>query len=182
MEQGLPNRGDAPEPADVPPTHQRPGWDAYFMELVATVSRRATCDRGRSGCVIVRDKRIVCTGYVGSPPGMPHCDEAGHEFARAIDDNGSERTHCVRTIHAEQNALVQAARLGLPLEGATLYCTMEPCRACAMMIVGSGIVRVVAGSRYHAAGPSRAILEAAGVQLDVESEDSYLYRDAAAPS
>lgn len=143
----------------------RPTWDQYFLELVDQVATRATCDRGKSGSVVVRDKRIICTGYVGSPSGMPHCDDAGHDLKQVIDDDGTVRQHCVRTVHAEQNAIVQAARYGLPLEGTTLYCSMEPCRVCAMLIASSGIARVVARRRYHAGGDTPEILESAGVEL-----------------
>ncbi|MGD2114777.1 MAG: cytidine/deoxycytidylate deaminase family protein [Acidobacteriota bacterium] len=145
----------------------RPGWDDYFLDLVDHVAARATCDRGRSGCVVVRDKRIICTGYVGSPSGLPHCDEEGHWLKRMIDEDGTERQHCVRTVHAEQNAICQAARYGLSLDGTTLYCTMEPCRVCAMLIVSVGVARVVAKRRYHAGQDSRDIFARAGVRLDV---------------
>jgi dCMP deaminase len=80
-----------------------PNLDRYFLDLCEAVSKRATCDRGRSGCVIVKDKRIMTTGYVGAPSGLPHCDEAGHDMRKVLDDNGNVTQHCVRTIHAEQN-------------------------------------------------------------------------------
>jgi len=166
--------GDAvQQPASLPPTRpgivqvMRPSWDEYFLELVHQVAMRATCDRGKSGAVVVRDKRIVCTGYVGSPSGMPHCDEAGHDLKKVIDDDGTVRQHCVRTVHAEQNAIAQAARYGLPLEGTTIYCSMEPCRVCAMLIASTGISRVVAQRRYHAGGDTPEILAAADVALDI---------------
>jgi dCMP deaminase len=143
----------------------RPSWDDYFLELVDQVATRATCDRGKSGCVVVRDKRIICTGYVGSPSGMPHCDDAGHDFKQVIDDDGTARRHCVRTVHAEQNAIVQAARYGLALDGTTIYCSMEPCRVCAMLIASSGVSRVVARRHYHAGGDTPEILGSAGVEL-----------------
>jgi len=145
----------------------RPNWDDYFLSLVDQIATRATCDRGKSGCVVVRDKRIICTGYVGSPSGMDHCDDVGHDLKQVVDDDGTVRQHCVRTIHAEQNAIIQAARYGLPLEGTTIYCSMEPCRVCAMLIASSGISRVVAGRRYHAATDTPTILAAAGVTLDI---------------
>lgn len=148
----------------------RPSWDDYFLQLVDQVATRATCDRGRSGCVVVKDKRIVCTGYVGSPPGLPHCDEAGHEIRKVMDDDGTLRSHCVRTIHAEQNAICQAARNGISLDGATLYCTMEPCRVCAMLVVSVGIRRVVAKRRYHAAHDARQLFAEAGVELAVAED------------
>jgi dCMP deaminase len=148
----------------------RPSWDEYFLGLVDQVAARATCDRGKSGCVVVRDKRIICTGYVGSPSGLPHCDESGHELKQMIDEDGTTRRHCVRTVHAEQNAICQAARYGLPLEGTTLYCSMEPCRVCAMLIASSGISRVVAKRRYHAGQETRDLLTRAGVTLEVAEE------------
>ena len=146
---------------------RRPSWDEYFINLIDTVAQRATCDRGRSGCVVTRDNRIIATGYVGSPSGLPHCDDVGHLMKNVVDDDGKTRSHCVRTIHAEQNAICQAARHGVRLEGATLYCKMEPCRVCAMLIISVGIVRVVARRRYHAADETREMFEAAGVVLDV---------------
>ncbi|MEA2000794.1 MAG: dCMP deaminase family protein [Actinomycetota bacterium] len=154
---------------------QRPTWDEYFLGLVDEVAARATCDRGKSGCVVVRDKRIICTGYVGSPSGMPHCDEAGHDLKQVIDEDGTTRQHCVRTVHAEQNAIIQAARYGLPLEGTTMYCSMEPCRVCAMLIASTGIARVVARRRYHAGQETRHILSQAGVVLDIVDDTIEVY-------
>ncbi|MBL6929803.1 MAG: cell division protein DedD, partial [Rhodospirillales bacterium] len=121
----------------------------------------------RSGCVIVRDNRILTSGYVGSPPGLDHCDEVGHLMKKVIDDDGQTRDHCMRTIHAEQNAICQAARHGISLADATLYCKMEPCRVCAMMIISVGIKRVVALRRYHAAQETRDMFEHAGIGLDI---------------
>ena len=141
------------------------------MELMDTVAKRATCDRGRSGCIIVRDRRIVSTGYVGSPPKLPHCDDVGHLMKEVIDEDGTVRKHCVRTIHAEQNAICQAARYGIALEGTTLYCKMEPCRVCAMLIISAGITKVVAKKRYHAAQETREMFKIADVELLV-LEDS----------
>jgi dCMP deaminase len=154
---------------------ERPSWDDYFLGLMQEVAKRATCDRGKSGCVIVRDRRIVATGYVGSPPGFPHCDEMGHQLKQVMDEDGTLREHCVRTIHAEQNAICQAARYGTPLDGAVLYCKMEPCRTCALLIVSVGIRRVVALRRYHAGEESREILRQAGVELDVREPEVESY-------
>jgi dCMP deaminase len=146
--------------------YQRPSWDEYFMELANTVSKRATCDRGRSGCVIVKDRQLLVSGYVGSPSGLPHCDEVGHLFRKSIDEDGNISTHCVRTVHAEQNAICQAARRGIALDGATLYCRMTPCRTCAMLIINCGIKRVVCERKYHAGAESEALFAQAGVQLE----------------
>ncbi|MBU2510590.1 cytidine/deoxycytidylate deaminase family protein [bacterium] len=153
----------------------RISWDDYFVELMETVAKRATCDRGRSGCIIVRDRRIVSTGYVGSPPGLPHCDEIGHLLKEVIDEDGTIRKHCVRTIHAEQNAICQAARYGISLEGTTLYCKMEPCRVCAMLIISSGIKKVVAKKKYHAAQETREMFRDAGVELIVLDDEVETY-------
>ncbi|MCG8335485.1 MAG: cytidine/deoxycytidylate deaminase family protein [Proteobacteria bacterium] len=153
----------------------RISWDEYFMELMDTVAKRATCDRGRSGCLIVRDRRIVSTGYVGSPPGLPHCDDVGHLMKEVIDEDGTVRNHCVRTIHAEQNAICQAARYGISLEGTTLYCKMEPCRVCAMLIISSGIKKVVAKKKYHAAQETRDMFKEAGVELVVVDNEIETY-------
>jgi dCMP deaminase len=144
----------------------RPTWDEYFMEVANTIAKRATCDRGRSGCVIARNKQILVTGYVGSPRGLKHCDEVGHLFKKTIHEDGSVTNHCVRTVHAEQNAICQAARLGIALEGATLYCRMTPCRTCAMLIINCGIERVVCEYRYHAGGESEQMFAEADVKLD----------------
>lgn len=145
----------------------RPSWDQYFLDMIDHVRTRATCDRGRSGCVVVRQHRVLATGYVGSPPGLPHCDESGHLMRSVIDEAGVTRQHCVRTIHAEQNAICQAARYGIAIEGATLYCSMEPCRVCAMLIISVGITRVVCRSRYHAGQDTRDLFREAKVELVV---------------
>ena len=157
--------------------HIRPSWDEYCLELANTAAKRATCDRGRSGCVIVRDKQVLVTGYVGSPQGLPHCDDVGHLMKKVIHDDGSITQHCVRTVHAEQNALCQAARRGIALEGGTLYCRMTPCRTCAMLIINCGIKRVVCQNRYHAGTESEEMFRQAEVQLDYASEDIVHYEN-----
>lgn len=153
----------------------RPSWDEYFMEVANAVAKRATCDRGRSGCVIARDKQILVTGYVGSPKGFPHCDEEGHLMKKLIHEDGHTSSHCVRTIHAEQNAICQAAKLGVGIQGGTLYCKMTPCRVCAMMIINSGIERVVSEKKYHNGQESEEMLNQAGIKLDYfdESVEEY---------
>jgi len=153
----------------------RPTWDEYFMEVANTIAKRATCDRGRSGCVIARNKQILVTGYVGSPRGLPHCDDVGHLFKQVVHDDGKVTNHCVRTVHAEQNAICQAARLGIALEGATLYCRMTPCRTCAMLIISCGIERVVCEKKYHAGKESEEMFRDAGIVLDYVSGDTLKY-------
>ncbi len=157
------------------PGYQRPTWDEYFMEIAHTVSKRATCDRGRSGCVIARDRQILVMGYVGSPIGLPHCDDAGHQMKKVLHEDGRETMHCVRTVHAEQNAICQAARLGISISGATLYCRMTPCRVCAMLIINCGIARVVCEKKYHAGTESEQLFADAGVQLEYFTEEVLRY-------
>ena len=148
-----------------PEKYIRPTWDEYFMELANTAAKRATCDRGRSGCVIVRNKQVLVTGYVGSPMGLPHCDDVGHLFKKVTHEDGKVTQHCVRTVHAEQNAICQAAKLGISLDNGTLYCRMTPCRTCAMLIINCGIKRVVCERKYHAGAESEEMFGSAGVKL-----------------
>jgi len=155
----------------------RPSWDEYFMEVANSIAKRATCDRGRSGCVIAKDRQILVTGYVGSPPGQPHCDDIGHEFKKVVHEDGSTTQHCVRTVHAEQNAICQAAKLGVSLDGATLYCRMTPCRTCTMLIISCGIKRVVCEKKYHNACDSERLLSDAGIQLDYHSKEILKYEN-----
>ena len=155
----------------------RPPWDAYFMEIAGTVSTRATCDRGRSGCVIVRDKQILVTGYVGSPRGLPHCDEVGHLMKKVLHEDGRISQHCMRTVHAEQNAICQAARLGISLEGATLYCRMTPCRTCAMLIINCAIKRVVCERKYHDGKESEEMFFQAGIPIEYMIDEIQEYKD-----
>ena len=137
------------------------------MNIARVVATRATCDRGRSGCVITLNRHILTTGYVGSPPGIAHCDEAGHEMSEVINEDGTTSKHCIRSTHAEQNAIIQAARNGVTLKGATLYCKMTPCYTCAKLIITAGIVRVVAEKDYHVSKRTKEIFKEAGVSLDI---------------
>ncbi len=155
--------------------HVRPSWDDYFLNLADTVSERATCNRGRSGCVIVKDKQILVTGYVGSPKGLPHCDDVGHLFRKVIHEDGSVTQHCVRTVHAEQNAICQAARRGIALDGSTLYCRMTPCRTCAMLIINCGIVRVVCERRYHDGAETEEMFKQVGIELVYKYDEVQQY-------
>ncbi len=157
--------------------YKRPSWDEYFMEIVKIIGSRGTCDRGRSGCVITSDKRIISTGYVGSPVGLPHCDEVGHEMHTVVHEDNHETRHCIRTAHAEQNAIIQAARIGVALEGATLYCKMTPCYACAKMIINAGIKRVVCEEDYHAGQRSKEVFKEAGVLYELLNNRVTEYAD-----
>lgn len=157
--------------------NHRPDWDEYFIHLTRIVAERSTCDRGKSGCVIVRDKKILCTGYVGSPPGMPHCDDAGHLMHSVINENGKESRHCIRTTHAEQNAICQAARFGTSLQNATLYCKMTPCFVCVKLIISSGIKQVICEKRYHADKLSRELFKKGKIKLTVLENKLEKYKD-----
>ena len=146
----------------------RPKWDEYFLGLLEPLSRRGTCDRGRTAAIIVSPGHtIIATGYAGAPPGMPHCDEAGHMMNTVIHEDGTQSQHCVRTIHAEENAILQCAKDGVRIEGATIYMKMSPCYNCAMRILRVGIKRVVSQKKYHAGQKSIDILEKGGVKVDI---------------
>jgi len=145
--------------------NKRPSWDDYFLELANAASNRATCDRGKTGCVIVRDKQVLATGYVGSPAGLPHCDDVGHLMKKVIQENGEVSEHCLRTVHAEQNAICQAAKRGISIEGATVYTRMTPCRTCAMLLINCGIQRVVCERKYQLAEESEQLFAEAGIKL-----------------
>jgi dCMP deaminase len=133
----------------------RPGWDEYFMEVARTVATRATCPRASVGAVLVRGHRILTTGYNGAPRGVAHCTEAGCEMVSG---------HCVRSTHAEANAVVQGALHGVSLDEATAYCTHQPCVNCAKLLVSAGIVRIVYRDSY--VDPfSQQLLAEAGVAL-----------------
>jgi dCMP deaminase len=118
----------------------RVSWDRYFMDIARVVASRATCDRKHVGAVLVRDKTILATGYNGSIRGMPHCIEVGHMM---------ENDHCVATIHAEANAIIQAAKNGVMIDGATIYVTASPCWSCFKQIANAGVRRIVYGEFYR---------------------------------
>ncbi|HET6372713.1 MAG TPA: dCMP deaminase family protein [Candidatus Polarisedimenticolia bacterium] len=119
---------------------RRVDWHTYFMNIARETATRATCDRKHVGAVIVRDKTILSTGYNGSIRGMPHCDEIGHEM-----ENG----HCIATLHAEANAIIQAAKNGVNISGGEMYTTASPCWSCFKLIANSGIVRIYYGEFYR---------------------------------
>jgi dCMP deaminase len=176
----------------------RPNWTEYFMNVVSSIAERSTCDRGKPGCVLVKDNQILATGYAGAPPNFPHCDEVDHDMeerTRYIPVTaynaaiacykspaqkhqlgfflnkekeryeGMPSQHCVRTVHAEANAILQAARRGIALEGATCYVTMTPCRNCAMMLISVGVVEVIAKKLYQKAEESIEMFRVAGIKI-----------------
>jgi dCMP deaminase len=126
--------------------HERPDWDVYFMQIAQLVATRATCPRRAVGALIIRDRHIVCTGYNGAPSGLPHCPVGGpgNDWPLGCMRAG----HCIRTLHAEQNALLQAAKIGVSTDGATMYVTCQPCNNCAKMIINAGIKRVIYEGDY----------------------------------
>ena len=133
----------------------RISWDQYFMNVARVVSSRATCPRKYVGAVIVRDRTILSTGYNGSIRGLPHCDEAGHMM---------EGNHCVATIHAEMNAVIQAARNGVRIEGAAIYITASPCWSCFKAVANAGITRICYGEFYREERSFR-VAEQIGVEM-----------------
>lgn len=143
----------------------RPSWNRYFMNLATQAGTRATCDRKHVGAIIVKDKTILSTGYNGSPRGLPHCDDAGHEMKEM-----GGRQSCVRTVHAEANAVAQAARTGARIEGAAVYTTASPCYDCLKLMINAGIVAVYCGefygSRYGMSGEMEELAKAAGVVME----------------
>jgi dCMP deaminase len=157
------------------PKNKRPSWDDYFLELADAASKRATCNRGRSGCVIVRDKQVLATGYVGSPAGLPHCDDIGHLMKRVIEEDGTITEHCLRTVHSEQNAICQAAKRGISISGATVYTRMTPCRTCAMLLINCGIERVVCERKYQLAEETENMFADAGVKLEYKHNEIQSY-------
>ena len=135
----------------------RPDWDSYFMKIAYAVSERSTCDRAFVGCVLVLDKRILTTGFNGSPRGQSHCDEIGHLL---VDE------HCVRTIHAETNAIIQAALHGVSTKGATCYVTHLPCIHCTKALINAGISRIVYSLAYRTDENAMSFLRAAEIEVE----------------
>ena len=134
----------------------RPDWDSYFMKIASAVSERSTCDRAFVGCVLVREKRILTSGFNGSPAGQAHCDESGHLM---VDK------HCVRTIHAETNAIIQAALHGVSTRDSTCYVTHLPCINCTKALINAGIVRIVYGEAYRMDENAMEFLKAAKIEV-----------------
>ena len=125
----------------------RPSWDEYFMAITEQVAERATCTRRHIGAVLVKDKRILATGYNGVPAGLAHCAEVGCIREQRGIASGTQHELC-RGIHAEQNAVIQAARHGIAIDGATVYCTHQPCVLCAKILINAGIKEIVYRESY----------------------------------
>lgn len=126
---------------------RRPDWDEYFLEIAQVVAKRSTCLRRQIGAVIVRDRRILTTGYNGAPSGLPHCLDIGCLRDELGIPSGTRHEVC-RALHSEMNAVIQAAQHGVSTKGATLYCTNQPCSMCARMLINAGIVRLVYTGEY----------------------------------
>jgi len=127
---------------------ERPSWDQYFMEMAELTAKRSTCLRRQVGAVIVQEKHIIATGYNGAPKGVPHCAEKGGCIREKRGIPSGERHELCRALHAEQNAIIQAATLAQSIEGATMYITNQPCIICAKMIINAGIKRIVVKEGY----------------------------------
>ncbi|HUU11537.1 MAG TPA: dCMP deaminase family protein [Phycisphaerae bacterium] len=147
----------------------RPKWDSYFMTIAADVARRSTCLRRRVGAILVVDKRILATGYNGAPTGVAHCAEAGCLREQMAVPSG-ERHELCRGLHAEQNAIIQAARHGVRIDGATLYTTHHPCSMCAKMAINAGVRRIVCREDYPD-DLGKTMLRLGKVSLEVLAED-----------
>ena len=141
----------------------RPDWDDYFLEIAGIVAKRATCLRRQIGALIVKEKRILSTGYNGAPAGVAHCDEVGCPREKLQIPSG-ERHELCRGLHAEQNAIIQAALHGVSIDRSILYCTNEPCSVCCKMIINAGIKQIVVGSSYPDK-LGRKLLREAGVKM-----------------
>lgn len=143
----------------------RPSWDEYFMSIANMVRQRSTCLRRQVGAIVVKEKRILTTGYNGAPKGMKHCSEVGC-LRESEEVPPGERHELCRGIHAEQNAIVQAAAFGVPIEGSTLYCTHFPCVLCTKMLINAGIRKLVVQAAYPDE-LSKKMLKEAGIGISV---------------
>lgn len=146
----------------------KPSWDEYFMEMVGFVMKRADCIRGSAAAVVVRDFRVISTGYNGTPHRVKNCSESGCIRCKKRNDGKIQRYQyeesCI-CIHAEQNALIQAAYLGISTKGATLYTSHSPCSSCAKLIINAGIKRVVYKNNHHDEAGKKLLIEA-GVEVE----------------
>ena len=145
-------------------TDTRPSWDEYFMQMSELTAQRSTCLRRKVGAVIVKDKHIIATGYNGAPRGLRHCGDLGGCLRQKLGVPSGQRHELCRALHAEQNAIIQAATLGQSIENASIYITHQPCVICAKMIINAGINRIVVKEGYPDE-LSAEILEEAGLKI-----------------
>lgn len=151
-------------------TLKRPNWDEYFMEMAELTAKRSTCLRRQVGAVIVQDKHIVATGYNGAPSGLAHCEDRGGCLRQQLGVPSGERHELCRALHAEQNAIIQAAALGNSINGATIYVTNQPCVICAKMIINAGIKRIIVKDGYPDE-MAKEILAEAGLDVVMLGEE-----------
>ena len=148
---------------------ERPSWDEYFMQMAELTSKRSTCLRRQVGAVIVKDKHIIATGYNGAPRGVPHCAQKVGCLREQLKVPSGERHELCRALHAEQNAIIQAATLGQSIEGGSIFVTHQPCSICSKMIINAGITRIVVRAGY----PDKLaveILDEAGLEVEILEE------------
>ncbi len=146
------------------PPNKRPSWDRYFIDIAKVVAKRSNCRRRHVAAVIVKDRRIISTGYNGTPKGIKNCDEGGCPRCSSDAPSGEKLEECL-CCHGEENAIVQAAYHGTSVNGATLYTTYSPCLLCAKMIINSGIAEVVYENRYSIDDTARKILKTAKIKI-----------------
>jgi dCMP deaminase len=151
--------------------NNRPSWETYFMDIACLVAKRSTCTRRAVGAVIVKDRRVLATGYNGAPSNVRHCDEVGC-LRRQMRVPSGERHELCRGIHAEQNAIIQAAMHGVPIKKASLYCTNQPCSICAKMIINAGIAKIIYQSGYADPLATQMLAEAEVELIHLESSQS----------
>ena len=153
----------------MPKTENRPSWETYFMNITNLVAERSTCLRRAVGAVLVKDKRILSTGYNGAPANLKHCLEVGCLREQMGIESGKMHELC-RGIHAEQNAIIQAAYHGVSVKGATIFCTNQPCSICARMIINAGIVKIFYQSGYADPLAKELLAEAHIELIQIRSE------------
>lgn len=148
----------------------RPSWDEYFMQITHLVAKRSTCLRRKVGAILVRNKRMLCTGYNGAPRGLAHCNQLGCLREKLNIPSGQRQEIC-RGLHAEQNAIIQAALYGVSIEDSILYCTHQPCITCSKMIINAGVEKIIFQGNYP--DPlAQNILEEAGIKLIKYGEEN----------
>jgi len=155
---------------------KKPTWEEYFLSFLQIIGSRANCDRGYNAALIVdNDNQVVSTGYVGAPPGLPECNEVGHLLFSSINVDGKKTMHCKRTVHAEVNAIAQAAKRGVSTKNCTLYVKLFPCYDCAKLIISSGISKIVSLYDYHASEFSKNLFALKNIEYKIINNGVYLY-------